>query len=71
MLAGGGMGGSWGRTVAARRVAGLCGCCIAGVRGCAGARRASGWGMTRTSESRPGKPVGTPGGRPWLPALGA
>jgi hypothetical protein len=32
MLVGGVRGGLLGRTVAARRVAGVCGCCVAGVR---------------------------------------
>jgi hypothetical protein len=32
MLVGGARGGLLGRTVAARRVGGLCGCCVAGVR---------------------------------------
>jgi hypothetical protein len=31
MLVGGVRGGFWGRTVAARRVAGVCGCCVGAV----------------------------------------
>jgi hypothetical protein len=38
MLAGGGPGDCGSRTAPARRVAGLCGCCVAAVPGCRGVR---------------------------------